>query len=271
MQIDGKQIQNELKQDISRRVAKLDQTPRIDLFYAGSNSVIETFMHLKKQFGEAIGARVVMHTFASHSDADKLTKSMQTVAGSSAVDGIVIQLPLPSGFATQDMLDMIPKNKDVDVLASASRQRFRAGGGSVLPPVVGAVEEVCDRHDVDLAAADTAVVGAGRLVGQPMAVWLENNFGPPKVFEQDDDLSQMKEFDVVISGAGDPHVITPDFITDGVVLLDAGTSQSEGGTKGDIDPACAKKARLYSPVPGGIGPITVAKLFANLVILTANS
>lgn len=271
MKVNGNKIKQEIHDELQERLEDIDQALRLDLFYVGDSQVTENFMRLKKEFGESIGVQVVMHTFAHEVNTDQFTRSLRTVVGSDAVDGVVVQLPLPERFPTQDVLDVVSTDKDTDMLATESREQFSTGDSLILPPVVGAIKEVCNRYEVNLGSAEVAVVGAGRLVGQPTAVWLENNFGAPTVYEKGDDLAGLQSADVIISGAGDSHIIQPEHIQPGVVLIDAGTSQSEGGTKGDIDPACADKAQLSSPVPGGIGPITVAKLFQNLVALSIES
>jgi methylenetetrahydrofolate dehydrogenase (NADP+)/methenyltetrahydrofolate cyclohydrolase len=132
---------------------------------------------------------------------------------------------------------------------------------------VAAIAEICTRYNIALKKKSVAVVGRGELVGGPAVTWLQNQDIEPQVYEKGDDLTGLGSADVIISGAGDPHVITPDIINKKVVLFDAGTSQSDGGVRGDVHPESYEKCRLITPVPGGIGPITVAKLFENLLTL----
>jgi methylenetetrahydrofolate dehydrogenase (NADP+)/methenyltetrahydrofolate cyclohydrolase len=267
MQIDGKRIQKEIRQELQQQVAACKRTPRLDIVYAGSDSVIKTFTKLKQNFGDAIGIEVVIHTYSSSIAETKLKKQVQSVAQKPVVDGVVVQLPLPNDLDQQNILDTIPKDKDVDLLSDTAYKSFAAGESTILPPVVGAIEEIFARHDIILDNKSITVVGRGRLVGQPIIDRLKLQGNDPAVFEKGDDLTRLQQADIIISGAGDPHIITPENITEGVILLDAGTSHAEGSTQGDVDPSCAQKAVLYSPVPGGIGPITVAKLFANVVML----
>jgi methylenetetrahydrofolate dehydrogenase (NADP+)/methenyltetrahydrofolate cyclohydrolase len=128
---------------------------------------------------------------------------------------------------------------------------------------------VLHKHGYQLAGRKVVVVGEGRLVGEPAAVWARNMGGQVTVVNvyTPDVGAATRDADVIISGAGAPSLITPDMVKDGAILLDAGTSESEGVLTGDIDPGCADKAALYTPTPGGIGPITVAKVFENLVML----
>ena len=268
MEVDGNKIEKNLQQDLKQQVANYKRVPRLDILYAGSDSIIETFTKLKRDFGSAIGAEVVIHKYSPSVAETKLKKQIDAIARKKAVDGMIVQLPLPAELGQQGILNTIPANKDVDLLSDAAYKSFAAGENTLLPPVVGAVEEIFARHDVDLAGKSVAVVGRGRLVGQPVIDWLQQQDINPAVFEKGNDLTHLQQADIIISGAGDPHIITPDHITEGVILLDAGTSHADGSTRGDTDPACAGKASLYSPVPGGIGPITVAKLFENVVTVT---
>jgi methylenetetrahydrofolate dehydrogenase (NADP+)/methenyltetrahydrofolate cyclohydrolase len=265
MQIDGNKIQREIKQELQQQVAACKRTPRLDILCVGSDSVIETFTKLKQDFGSAIGAEVVIHKYSPGVAETKLKKQIRAIARKRAVDGMIMQLPLPAELDQQSILNIIPANKDVDLLSDAAYKSFAVGDDTLLPPVVGVVEEIFAQHDIDLAGKSVAVVGRGRLVGQPVIDWLQQQDINPAVFEKGDDLTRLHQADIIISGAGDPHIITPEHITEGVILLDAGTSHADGSTRGDTDPACADKASLYSPVPGGIGPITVAKLFENVV------
>jgi len=138
-----------------------------------------------------------------------------------------------------------------------------------LPPVVGAIKELSKRQHVVFAGAKVVVVGEGRLVGKPAALWAKKQGAQVKVIHRNTERPEeiLKTADIIISGAGDPGIIKPEMIKEGVVIFDAGTSEEGGVLKGDANPACADKATLFTPVPGGIGPITVAVLLRNLVNL----
>ncbi len=139
---------------------------------------------------------------------------------------------------------------------------------SVLPPVAGAVAEVLMRQGVDVAGKKVVVVGAGRLVGKPVAEMLKEMGGEVAVITTTSgSLEELKTADVVVLGAGNPGFIKPEMLKQGVVLIDAGTSEAGGKLMGDADPACAEVASIFTPVPGGIGPIAVAMIFKNLLAL----
>jgi len=181
---------------------------------------------------------------------------------------VVLQLPLPSQLTAGQLTDRIPADADPDVLSESAYDRFLHEDG-VLPPVAGAVEEILSTYDLSVQDRRCVVIGKGRLVGQPVADYLRMCGADVTAVDETQDVSAtLGQADVVVAGAGSPHLVTPDMISEGVWLIDCGTSEADGKTRGDIHPDCQKKADLFSPVPGGVGPITVARLFQNLYTLT---
>lgn len=183
-------------------------------------------------------------------------------------DAVIVQLPLPSSIDTQAALDAIPRSQDADVLSSFAYEHFVSGNADALfPPVVAALEEVLERADVSPKDKHIVVVGKGRLVGEPVALWLSRFSSVDTITRDSGDLSLLKEADLVVLGAGEAGLVKPEHLKEGVVLIDAGTSESDGAIKGDADPSCATVASVFTPVPGGMGPIAVACLFKNVAAL----
>jgi methylenetetrahydrofolate dehydrogenase (NADP+)/methenyltetrahydrofolate cyclohydrolase len=183
-------------------------------------------------------------------------------------DAIIVQLPTNAEGAT--LLEHIPLGKDADVLSKSARDLFaRAREGALLPPVVAAVREIFEAYNFDPKGKQAVVVGDGWLVGNPCAQWLTNCGASVITLTKDspDRAQALSSADIIVSGVGVPGLITPDEIKEGVVLIDAGTSESNGEMRGDADPLCAGKCSLFTPVPGGVGPVAVACLFANAVTL----
>ena len=132
--------------------------------------------------------------------------------------------------------------------------------------MAGACEEILSRASVELTGKKITVIGQGRLVGIPVLAWLRRRGAEPTTVGLDyEDLPELlKKSDIIISGAGAPGLIKSDMIKSGVIILDAGTSESLGRVVGDAELACAERAEVFTPVPGGLGPVTVAVLFQNL-------
>lgn len=182
-------------------------------------------------------------------------------------DGIVLQLPLPPGIDSDAERARIPLSKDVDGLSDAAFDAF-VRGAFPPPPVPRAMEYVLKSHNVSLAEKHVVVVGNGRLVGKPAAELFRKRGARVTVLQKGDDIAaHTRAADIIVLGAGEPGLLRPEMVKDGVVILDAGTSESNGAVVGDADPACAEKASLFTPVPGGVGPIAVVEIFANLFTL----
>jgi methylenetetrahydrofolate dehydrogenase (NADP+)/methenyltetrahydrofolate cyclohydrolase len=219
----------------------------------GSNPVTDSFVRIKEKAAARLGVQLVRETLAMDASTEDAVAAVAKLAA--ATDGIIVQLPLSDGIDVATVLAAIPPQKDVDGISKAPIVR---------PPVAEAVGEILMQNGIDPRGKRAAVVGSGRLVGAPVAALLAHLGADVHVITLGDSLEPLREADIIVSGAGQPGLITSEHIKDGVVLIDAGTSESEGKVAGDADPACASKAALFTPVPGGVGPIAVAMIFRNL-------
>lgn len=186
-------------------------------------------------------------------------------------DAVIVQLPLPASIDTARVVNAIPLSLDADVLSDEMYASFERGDvGALLPPVVGAVEEIFRVAHVAPSGAHAVVVGEGKLVGRPVASWLRSQQANVEVVSRTrGDLSLLKRADIVVLGAGQAGLVHKDLLKEGVVLIDAGTSESNGALAGDAHPSCKEVASVFTPVPGGVGPLAVACLFKNAAVLAA--
>lgn len=185
--------------------------------------------------------------------------------------GVVVQLPLPPHINRAHVLKAVPLTHDVDGVGSDYRLQSESGGQSVLSPVVGAIDAIAREHRVSFLDKKVLVVGNGLLVGLPASEYAREKGGTVTTVTKDatDTLAQVtKDADILILGSGVSGIISKDMIKEGVVIFDAGTSEDDGKLSGDANPDCSERASLFTPVPGGIGPVTVAILFQNLLILS---
>ncbi|MBI3633491.1 MAG: bifunctional 5,10-methylenetetrahydrofolate dehydrogenase/5,10-methenyltetrahydrofolate cyclohydrolase [Candidatus Vogelbacteria bacterium] len=278
MIIDGNKIRDEIKEELKEKV-KLLKHLSLAIVWVGNDTVSAKYVEKKKKFGEEVGIKVDVYKYGDGILTDELINEIKKILRNDPT-GIIVQLPLPKHVDSQKVLNMLPVNKDVDLLSDAAYKSFTDGISSVLPPVTGAIKEILDRNKIPgLMGLRAVIVGRGKLVGKPAAVWLESMGARVTLLGRDTtDLSQFtKTADIIITGAGVPNLIKPEMLPDkgttklgGVVIIDAATSDVSGKIVGDVDPACADKSLIFSPVPGGVGPITVAMLFKNLVTLASN-
>lgn len=257
MVIDGKKIADHLKERLKTRLQ--ESVPSLIVFVVGGDQATESFLKIKARVGQELGVRVEVKRFSETVTQDTLLYEMHILLPQ--YDGVIVQLPLPKHIDTDAVIAAIPPEKDVDALGA------QAG---VLSPVVGAMKEILNRSAVQVHGKKVVVIGKGRLVGAPAAAWLMHEGADVVVLDKssDDIGSETQRADIIVLGAGSPHLLKPDMIKEDVVILDAGTSEAGGKLVGDADPACAAQASIFTPVPGGIGPIAVVKIFENLYALT---
>lgn len=238
MIVDGRKI----AEDILNGVGDTLRGRTLGMVVNVGDPATESFVKIKERVAKQLGVEV------------KRGEMHELLA---TCDGVLVQLPHPQA---DELLAHIPADKDVDALGSSP---------AVLAPVAGAVKEVLTRSNVRPTRSNKAVVvGEGRLVGKPVAQMLRaEGYDVSVVTLESGSLAELKDADIVVSGAGSPHLLKPEMLKHGVVLIDAGTSESGGKVVGDCDPLCASVASIFTPVPGGIGPIAVAMLFKNLSTL----
>lgn len=269
MIIDGKKIALDIKKSLQNELAKTIAHPMLFAFIVGDDPVTENFLTRKKRFAEDLALEMRVYRFPISTKEQDIQKAIADIS-STASSGIIVQLPLPSAMNTDIVVNAVPLNMDVDVLSKEAMESFEEGTLPIVPPVVGAIEEVLERNSVSIKDKNIVVIGRGRLVGEPSAIWFRKKGGLVSVV--DEYTKDIKEFtrgaDIIVSGAGVPNLLKPDMLKEGVVILDAGASESKGNIVGDVDPECFPKCGIITPVPGGLGPITVAMVFKNLIALT---
>lgn len=261
MIIDGRAMAEEVYAKIKTAIETSRQNPHLTIVTCAPNAATQQYLALKKRKAAAVGIPVNVIELPADTTTDDMVTTVQRAQ--MQTDGIIVQLPLPAHIDTQEVLNAIPVRYDVDGVHYDGTER------TTVSPVVAAIAHMCQQHDVTLAAQHVVVVGQGRLVGQPAVLWAQKQGAQvttvTKNTSTEDAAVAFAAADVLILGAGQVGLVTPKKIKSGVIIFDAGTSEDGGKLKGDADPACAEKAALYTPVPGGIGPLTVACLLHNLL------
>ncbi len=268
MIVDGKKIAGEMYARMRKEIASLPPLS-IDLFVTGDDLVTNKFIGIKKKIAGELGVLVREVRIPPGTT----TEAFEKLVRESAADGVIVQLPLAKHIDAEAVCAAIPSGKDLDALSPGAQRAFLSGDEKILPPVAGALAIILDMYRVSLAGKKGVVVGSGKLVGAPAAILLRNRGADVSVAGRDtaDIKALTLDADIIVLGAGEPGLLTPDMVREGVVILDAGTSEAGGKLAGDASPSCAEKASLFTPVPGGIGPLAIAMLFKNLLALRRNS
>jgi methylenetetrahydrofolate dehydrogenase (NADP+)/methenyltetrahydrofolate cyclohydrolase len=257
MIVDGKEIAERVYKRTYEEVQRLGRAPVLSIITCAPNFETQKYLNLKEKKAAAIGMVTRVVELNPMSATEDFCEAIEDVVDVS--DGIIVQLPLPQGVDVQKIFAHIPVTHDVDALNPENH--------SVLSPVVGAFFEILSLYNMVIEGKHVTVIGNGRLVGLPAYAWFQSAGAHVSVVtkETGDISSYTKHADIIVCGAGAPGLLTPDMIKDDVIILDAGTSEEGGELRGDADPLCAEKASLFTPVPGGVGPITIAILLSNVV------
>jgi 5,10-methylene-tetrahydrofolate dehydrogenase/methenyl tetrahydrofolate cyclohydrolase len=261
MIIDGRAIASDIVSKVKSDSASLGHEIVVRAVVMSPTSATESYLRMKSERAHEAGMQLDVVRVADDAGTEEVINAVRAAGA----DCVIVQLPLPPHIDTQAVVDSIPVEQDADVLSTAAYENFtQQKTDSLLPPVVGAIQEILEHAEVALAGKQVAIVGNGKLVGQPAAIWLKAQGADVRVFTRDTFTHDSLKFaDIVISGTGSPHLIEPSMLKSGVVLIDAGTSESNGSLAGDADPSCADVASVFTPVPGGVGPVAVACLFKN--------
>lgn len=263
MTIDGKEITADIVRQVREEVSLLGTDVVVRAVVQAPSGATESYLRIKQKRAIEAGMYLEVIRMEDEATTEELIEKIELPGA----DAIIVQLPLPASVDTKAVLEAIPLSKDADVLSEKAKALFETGEGFI-PPVVGAVKEVLERARVSVAGKKAYVIGKGQLVGLPVASWLRTQGADVTVLTQEDsDLSVLRSAEIVVSGAGKGGLIKKEYLTEGVVLIDAGTSESGGSIVGDMSPDCADMASVFTPVPGGIGPIAVSYLFKNVLEL----
>jgi len=271
MIIDGIQLSEEIKNQIKNDpVFKEIVGKQVVAITVDGTEEISRFIRQKEKLASQLGLILKTLNFDRNISLKELIIEVEKLNSNQDVLGIIIQLPLPSHLDTPKLFNSISIFKDVDLLSEAAFNNFYYQNNSIFPPVVGAIDYIFRKYNIEVANKLAVVLGAGRLIGLPVLIWLAKNgvitFSFNDWYSAYQDV--LKSADIIISGLGEPEIIKEDFIKEGVILVDTGFNIKDQKICGDSDFESLKnKASLITPVPKGIGPMTVALLFKNVLEL----
>lgn len=267
--IDGKKIAEEILRRVKKEIEKNHLKLKMAVVLIGNDPVSLSYISQKRKSAEEAGIGFGLHQFPQKIQKKELTEKINEI--NKKYSGTIIQLPLPSKFqnSVQEIMNLISEEKDIDILSEKRLGKFYCGDFSVLPPVVGAVSRILKNEKISLKEKHVVLVGFGRLVGKPLSFWFARQGVTLSIVNKSTPRIDFftKKADILISGTGKPGLIRPDMVKKGVIAIDAGSSSENGEIKGDMELAVGRKALLFSPVPGGIGPVTSACLIENLLKL----
>lgn len=266
--INGRKIAKQIYETFPARLQRLGFVPVLADIIVGSDPVAMSYVNIKNRTAKAQGLDFHTEHMTAGSTLEQIHDSIRHIQKDSKISGLIVQLPLPNRIDQNSALDIIDPDIDVDCIGPKMNQLFYNNNAPWLPPTAGAIWEILQTLPEDFRQKKIGVVGQGELVGKPIThLLLQAECNVVTATQLDTDLKSIIEScDIVISGTGKGGLVTGDMIKEGVIIIDAGTSESGSGIVGDVDKdSVSHKASLLSPVPGGVGPVTVAKLLDNVI------
>lgn len=256
-----------IKTDVRERIAQLAHPPVFVDVLVGDDLASAQYVAMKYKAAQQLGIDVLNVALPSTVSTEELVEKMHELAAVPYMAGIIVQLPLPDHVDAQAVFDAIPTHLDVDVLGAQATDDFYHSRSILTYPAAQACYELLQTAG-DLSGKNIVIIGQGKLVGRPVTHLLRRDGLQVETVGRDtpNKDSIIKNADVIISAAGVPRMITGNHIKTGAILIDAGTTEQGGGVVGDIDTDSVSAIASYlAPVPGGVGPLTVAWLFKNVL------
>ncbi len=276
--IDGKkiaaEIRAELRDEVARFTRQSGKTVGLAVVLVGDDPASAVYVRNKIRACEEVGIRSFAYTLPADASQSAVEALVTELASDNAVDGILVQLPLPAHLDGERILSLIPPAKDVDGFTAENLGRLVCGERGPVACTPLGVMELLRRSGIDPDGMHAVVVGRSNIVGKPMAMLLLNaNATVTVCHTHTKELAKVcAQADLLISAVGVPAFITADMVKEGAVVIDVGISRKDGKLKGDVDfDAVAPKTSCITPVPGGVGPMTIAMLLKNTLTCAMRS
>jgi methylenetetrahydrofolate dehydrogenase (NADP+) / methenyltetrahydrofolate cyclohydrolase len=270
--IDGKKVAAQVRAEVARDVAAIRERtgrpPGLATILVGDDPASAVYVANKRKACAEVGITDFHQHLRSDATQDDVAAVIEDGNGNPDVSGILLQLPVPAGLNGKELTALIEPDKDVDGLTHVSAGRLMQGAPGLRPCTPLGVIELLDRYSVELEGAQAVVVGRSDLVGKPVAfLLLHRNATVTMCHSRTRDLPGVcARADVLIAAIGRAEMIGADYIKPGAAVIDVGINRTDAGLKGDVQfEAAAEKAGLITPVPGGVGPMTIAMLLRNTV------
>lgn len=269
--IDGKLVSAKVREEIKGKIAeageKYGKTFKLTVIIAGNDPASEIYVRNKGKACEAVGIQSETIKLSENTSQEEIEKIVTDKVSDDSVDGILVQLPLPKTLDEKRVLKLIPPEKDVDGFTDANVGRLALFSDDALCSCTPqGMIKLLDYYDIPLKGKHAVVVGRSNIVGKPMSLMLLRRDCTVTVcHSKTENLAKYtKDADILVCAVGKKHIITADMVKDGAVVLDAGINRVDGKIYGDADyEEISKKAAYITPVPGGVGPMTITMLMYN--------
>ncbi len=268
--IDGKSLAKQIKEEVSKKVAKYSQKPKLACIMVEGNKASEVYVASKQKSCSECGMESILIRLPENVTEDVLFSTIDRLNVDKSVSAILLQLPLPSHLDDVRATNRIAPEKDVDCLTFLNLGALMSGKGIIAPCTASGIMKILEHENIDLCGKKAVVVGRSLLVGKSVANLLEQKNATVTICHSKtvDLAAECKKADILVVAVGKCEMITADYVKEGAVVIDVGINRTDDGIKGDVkSEEVAKIASYITPVPGGVGPLTVACLMENTALL----
>ena len=270
--LDGKAVSAKVKEEVKEEVEGLKKqgvSVGLAVIIVGNNPASRTYVNNKKKACEAAGIVSEEYALPEETTQEELLALVRELNQKDSINGILCQLPLPKQLDEEAVIAAISDKKDVDAFSAVNVGHIMIGDYSFLPCTPAGIMEILRHYNIDVAGKECVVIGRSNIVGKPMAMLLLHQNGTVTICHSK--TKNLKDVtsraDILVAAVGIPHFVTADMVKEGAVVIDVGMDRDENGKLcGDVDFAAVEpKASYITPVPGGVGPMTIATLLKNTV------
>jgi methylenetetrahydrofolate dehydrogenase (NADP+)/methenyltetrahydrofolate cyclohydrolase len=265
--MDGKALAERVRKDVAEEVASLGRPVGLATVLVGDDPASGVYVRSKQKACREVGIEPFDHNLSSETGQDDLLALVEQLNGDEAVTGILVQLPLPEQIDEDRIIRSIKPIKDVDGFHPFNAGHLLQGSPTFVAATPAGIMEILREYKVDLKGARAVVIGRSNIVGKPMALLLLAEHATVTICHtRTRDLpAVVREADVVVAAVGHPQTVTADMVREGATVVDVGINRTDDGLVGDVAQDVREKAGLLTPVPGGVGPMTIASLLRNTV------
>ncbi len=271
--IDGKKVSAEVKEEVRKQVEQLQAkhgiTPGLAVVIVGDDPASRVYVNNKKKACEVVGFKSEEYALPAETTQEELLELVHTLNEKKDINGILVQLPLPKHLDDKAVIEAINPQKDVDAFHAVNVGKIMLGEYDFLPCTPAGVMEMLHSYNIDVNGKNCVVIGRSNIVGKPMAMLLlHENATVTICHSRTQNLAEVcARADILVAAVGKPKFVTPDMVKEGAVVIDVGMDRDENGKLcGDVDfEAVKEKCSYITPVPGGVGPMTIAMLMKNTI------
>ena len=266
--MDGKETSKELKEEIKKQVLELPSKPKLLVILVGDDPASKVYVASKEKASRNCGIDAQTIVLDGNVSQKEIIDCIEKANKDKSINAILVQLPLPDHINTKAVIEAIDPLKDVDGLTSLNQGKLFLGLNGIVPCTPKGIMHLFDKYNVDLTGKNAIVIGRSLLVGKPLSMlMLAKNATVTIAHSKTKNLKELcLGMDIIVSAVGKPKMITADMVKEGAIVIDVGINRVHNTLVGDVDylSVCDKCARI-TPVPGGVGPMTIACLLENVV------